>query len=79
MLKKGSPVLGDSRLEWVRDLTSEECDRTGFAGPLSLARREYRFVFGPWRPAGYYVIVHRTRGELLALRPKELSRLGIEP
>lgn len=79
MLKRGEPLIGESRLEWVRDLSPEECDLAGFAGPLSLARREHRFVFGPWRPAGYFVIVHRTRGELLALKPRELTRLGITP
>lgn len=79
MLKRGEPLFGESRLQWVRDLTAAECDLTGFAGPLSLARREHRFLVGPWRPAGYYVIVHRTGGELLALRPRELVRLGITP
>lgn len=77
VLKHGEPFLGESRLEYVRDLTPEECDLVGFEGPLVLTRRELRFIFGPWRRTNNYVVCHRRRGDVLGVTRKELERLGI--
>lgn len=75
----GAPFLGDVRLRGIRPLSAAECEAVGFEGPLALARREYRFLVGPWRPSKYYVISHRTRGEVLVCSRRELARLGVSP
>ena len=77
VLKPGEPILGESRLEYVRDLTPDECDLVGFEGPLVLTRREIRFIFGPWRPTKNYIVCHRRRGNVLGGTQKELERLGV--
>lgn len=82
MVKPGQPFpprpfLGEARLEYVRDLTPEECDLVGFEGPLVLTRRELRFVFGPWRRTKNYVVTHRRHGDLLGVSRKELEQLGV--
>jgi hypothetical protein len=77
VLKPGQPFLGESRLQYVRDLTPDECDLVGFEGPLVLTRRELRFVFGPWRRTKNYVVTHRRHGDLLGVTRAELERLGV--
>lgn len=77
MLKPGEPFLGESRLQYVRDLTPDECDLVGFEGPLVLTRRELRFVFGPWRRTKNYVVCHRHRGDVLGVTRAELEHLGV--
>jgi hypothetical protein len=65
--------------EWpVRRLTREECDLMGFAHPLVLSRRQYRWIFGPWRSTKTYV-VHSARMNLWAGTLAELLRLGVDP
>lgn len=75
----GAPFLGDTRLRGIRELTPAECELVGFSGPLALARREYRFFVGPWRPSKHYVVSHRTNGEVLVCSRRELERLGVAP
>jgi hypothetical protein len=71
------PRLTESRLQPVRRLDDADCDRLGFEGPLVLSRREYRFLFGPWRPVDAYVVTHRVRGDLLSCTRRELTALGV--
>ena len=75
----GAPFLGDTRLRGIRQLAPAECEALEFEGPLALARREYRFFIGPWRPSKYYVVSHRQQGEVLVCSRRELERLGITP
>lgn len=72
------PYLTETRLHAVRRLDAAECELLGFAGPLVLSRRHYRFLFGPWRPVDAYVVTHRERGDLLVCTRQELESLGID-
>jgi hypothetical protein len=71
------PRITQARMQPVRRLDDVDCDRLGFEGPLVLSRREYRFVFGPWRPVDAYVVTHRVRGEMLVCTRRELEALGV--
>jgi hypothetical protein len=74
----GAPFLGSTRLRGLRELTPHECDLVGYAGPLGLSRREYRFFVGPWRPSKYYVVTHRTLGDVMVCTRREIESLGVE-
>lgn len=45
------------RLQPVRRLTPDEVDRLGFSGSLVLSERQVRWLFGPWRGAGSFVVL----------------------
>lgn len=59
-----TPYLTRSRLMPIRRLAEDECRLLEFAGPLLLARREHRFVIGPWRPGTDLLVIrpHDGRG-----------------
>lgn len=63
----------------MRDLTAQECDLVEFEAPLTIARREFRFFVGPWRPSKWYVITHRRHGPVMACTRRELAARGITP
>lgn len=71
------PYLTKTRLVPLRRLTPDECDLVEYQGPLMLARRERRFLFGPWRRDRDLLI---TRGaieqqpEILMASPAETLR-----
>jgi hypothetical protein len=77
------PYLTKTRLVPLRRLTPAECDLVEYVGPLMLARRERRFLFGPWRRDRDLLI---TRGaiehepEILMASPAEhLRERGLRP
>jgi hypothetical protein len=54
------PFLTQSRISPIRRLSNDECERLEFAGPLLLARRERRFIIGPWRRGRELLVVRPT-------------------
>lgn len=72
------PGVRVMREQPVRRLSREECDRLEYAGPLVLARREYRFLVRWWRPTGEYVVM-RGPEVVMTCTAAELASRGISP
>lgn len=51
------PYLTHTRLVPIRRLTEAESEILEFRGPLTVARRERRFILGPWRKDRDVVVV----------------------
>lgn len=78
------PFLTQSRIAPIRRLSADECERLEFAAPLLLARRERRFIIGPWRPGRELLVVRPTSGErdpevVMVTDPAGLRDRGVEP
>lgn len=78
------PALVRSRLQPIRRLRPEECERLEYEGPLILARRERRFLFGPWRPGkdllvATHVDASGAQRVLMVCSAADLRARGVEP
>lgn len=78
------PYLTDSRLQPIRRLSAAECELLEFEGPLQLARREHRFLIGPWRPTKHVLVItepsaHRPAEVLMVCTTDQLRSRGVEP
>ena len=62
----------------VRRLSRRECDLAGYAQPLVLSERQVRWLFGPWRGTGAYVLEQHPNGIVWEGSTTDLERLGID-
>lgn len=77
MVTTGTGFLFSRRLQPVRRLSRAECELLEYAGPLFLARVEHRVPWGPWRPAGGYVVVRHPDQVLMDVTREQLAARGI--
>ena len=54
-----------------------ECELLEYAAPLTLARREYRFIIGTWRPSKTYVVIQHPDRVVMTCTRQELEERGI--
>ncbi len=78
-----APGLIHSRLVPIRQLSPQECELLDYLGPLMLARRENRFVIGPWRKAKHVLVTRpfNDQGEaeiMMFCTPDQLRERGVE-
>jgi hypothetical protein len=70
-------LLSTGRDQPLRRLSRSECDLLEFEGPLTLARREYRFIVGSWRPTKTYVVIQHPDRVVMTCTRQELEDRGI--
>jgi hypothetical protein len=70
-------VLANARDQPIRRLSDFECDLLEYAGPLTLARREYRFIIGTWRPSKTYVVIQHPDRTVMTCTRQQLEERGI--
>ncbi len=72
-------LMGRSnRAQPVRRLSGRECDLAGYAAPLVLSQQQVRWLFGPWRDTGLYILEQHPKGVVWQGSRKDLDRLGID-
>ena len=70
-------VLATARDQPIRRLADFECDLLEYAAPLTLARREYRFIIGTWRPSKTYVVIQYPDRIVMTCTRQQLEERGI--
>ncbi len=70
-------VLATARDQPIRRLSDTECDLLEYAAPLTLARREYRFIIGTWRPSKMYVVIQHPDRVVMTCTRQQLEERGI--
>lgn len=66
------------RLQPVRRLTPDEVDRLGFSGSLVLSERQVRWLFGPWRGTGSFVVLRHPNLIEMQCTRAQLADHGID-
>jgi hypothetical protein len=77
------PGLVHSRLVPIRQLSLQECELLDYLGPLMLARREVKFVIGPWRKDKLLFVTRPFDAEgnadiMMFCTPDQLRERGLE-
>ena len=70
-------VLATAHDQPIRRLSDTECDLLEYAAPLTLARREYRFIIGTWRPSKMYVVIQHPDRVVMTCTRQQLKERGI--
>jgi hypothetical protein len=71
------PLISTRRDRPIRRLSPAECDLLEYAPPLVVARREYRFLVGPWRPSTTYVVIKHPDQVVMTCTKRQLNERGI--
>ena len=70
-------LLATGRDQPIRRLSAAECDLLEYSAPLTLARRECRFIVGTWRPTKTYVVIQHPGRVVMTCTRQELEERGI--
>ncbi len=70
-------ALATGRDQPIRRLSDAECELLEYAAPLTLARREYRFIIGTWRPTKTYVVIQHPDRVVMTCTRQQLEERGI--